>query len=115
MKLDFDKFYQEESRFRKETDLPPFSHLAAVGLRGTKKDFVFNYAMEIYEQLRAHKPDGIELLDPQPDIVPKLRDKYRFTIMLKGQSLPHILDCIKTVIKSCKRKQGVIVTINVDP
>ncbi len=113
--MDFEKFYREESHFRKEAELPPFSHLVAVGLRGPKKEMVFNQAKEIYEKLQAGKPDGSEVLDPQPDIVAKLRDKYRFTIMLKGQSLPTLLENLKAVVKSSKRKQGVILTINVDP
>ena len=115
LKMDFEKFYKNEIRFRKEADLPPFSHLVAVGLRGTHKDAVFDQAKALYEKLQSGKGDHIEILDPQPDVMPKLRDKYRFTIMCKGKSLPAILTCIKSAIKIFKRKQNVIVTINVDP
>lgn len=112
--LDFEKFYQEELNTREELGFPPFKHLVAVGLRGPKEDVVFEQARSLFEQLKKNLPDDYELLDPQPDIQPKLRDKYRFTIMLKAAAAVEAVRFVKSVIGKFERKGKSIITVNVD-
>jgi primosomal protein N' (replication factor Y) len=112
--LDFNKFYKEELKLRKELVLPPYQHMIALGLRGIKEDSVFSQAQALFDQLDKHKPNGIEVSDPHPDVNPKLRDKYRFVILLKGKSVKPVLEYVKATLKKFK-KGSVIITINVDP
>ncbi len=115
LKMDFKGFYKNEIKIRRELGFPPFRHLVSVGLRGTEKDTVCEQARALFEKLRETQPDSVEIWDPQPDFLPKLRDKYRFTIMLKGKSAKSMLVFIKSVLKAFKRKKNVLVTVNVDP
>ena len=57
---------------------------------------------------------NIDISDPHPDVNPKLRDKYRYTILLKGRSVKSILTLIKSGLKDFK-KRNIIITVNVDP
>ncbi len=112
---DFAVFYTNELGLRKELGFPPYQHLVAIGLRGRNEDFTFNQAKELFVQLAAKIPKRIEIVEPHPDINPKLRDRYRFTILLKGRSVKDILMLVKSTFKNFQRKRNTIVTIHVDP
>jgi len=113
--LNFEKFYRKELKLRKELGFPPFSHLVSVVLRGLKEDVVFEESNRLFEELKNKKDENMEILDPQPDVIHKLRDKYRFTIMLKGKKINSMLSLIKTVSRKFKKKYGIVITVNVDP
>ena len=114
-KNDFEGFYKRELSLRKELGFPPYRHLVAIGLRGVNEDFVFEQAKELFARLEKDRSSQVEISDPHPDVNPKLRDKYRFTILLKGHSVKSILAFIRKVLKDFSRKRNTIVTINVDP
>ncbi len=114
-KMDFKYFYKEELNLRRELSLPPFRHLVAVGLRGIKEEIVSQLAQEFYNGLLRDPPRGIEILEPHPDVIPKLRDKFRFTILVKGKSVEKIVRLIRERLKEFKKKQGVVISVNVDP
>ncbi len=115
LKMDFKNFYKKELSARRELGFPPFAHLVALNLRSMKEETVLQQAYDFYTELGKILPREIDMLEPQPDVVPKLRDKYRFTIMLKGKSVKQILAFIKNGLKQFKRKSTVTLTINVDP
>lgn len=113
--LDFTNFYENELNLRRELNFPPFKHLVSVGLRSIKEDIVFLQANNLFEKMQSMDKGDVELLEPHPDGVPKLRGKYRMNIMLKGESVKQLLSFIKEALKGFKRKRNVIITINVDP
>ena len=114
-KNDFAGFYKKELGLRKELGFPPYRHLVAICLRGVNEDFVFDQAKELFARLEKDHDPKVEISDPHPDVNPKLRDKYRFTILLKGPSVKSILTFIRKVLKDFTRKRNTILTINVDP
>lgn len=115
IKMDFDSFYREELKFREELRLPPFTHFVAIGLRGVKEEDVLKQAHDLYEALMQQHLKGVEVSEPQPSGVAKLRDKFRFTIMLKAASQADILSLAKAVLSDFKRKKDVILTVHVNP
>src|SRR3989338_1188850 len=114
-KNDFEGFYKRELSLRKELGFPPYRHLVAIGLRGVNEDFVFEQAKELFARMEKDRDAKVEISDPHPDVNPKLRDKYRFTILLKGHSVKSILAFIRKALKDFSRKRNTILTINVDP
>ncbi|MCK5014382.1 MAG: primosomal protein N' [Candidatus Omnitrophica bacterium] len=112
--MDFSKFYREELKLRKELNLPPYRNLVALGLRGKKENIVFEQCSDLFERLKKKNPKGIDISDPHPDAKPKLRDQYRYTILLKGRSVKSILALIKSALKEFK-KRNIVITVNVDP
>ena len=113
-KFDFKLFYKEELALRKELGFPPFAHLVAIGLRGVQEAVVFEQARALYEKLAQYKEDAGEVMDPQPDLIPKLRDKYRLIIMVKTNKVDRLLAFIRAQLKGFPKK-SVIITVNVDP
>lgn len=114
-KNDFEGFYKKELSLRKELGFPPYRHLVSIGVRGVNEDFAFEQAKELFARLEKDRSSRVEISDPHPDVNPKLRDKYRFTILLKGPSVKSILAFIKKALKDFSRKRNTIVTVNVDP
>ncbi|MDP8211904.1 MAG: primosomal protein N' [Candidatus Zapsychrus exili] len=114
-KMDFNKFYKKELSLRKEVDLAPYRYLLSIVLRGVDDKFVFEQSNILYDKLNALKKETQEISDIHPDIMPKLRDKYRYTIMLKSKGREDGLKLVKTALKDFKRKKDLIVTVNVDP
>lgn len=123
--LDSEKFYLEELNVRKEIGLPPFKRLVYIVSRGTDQDEVISYLQSVYEQLiilqgatdfmdQGFMEHPIEISEPHPDVHPKLRDNYRFCIMLKGVSLKDLLALAKAALKKKRGKKSIISTVIVD-
>jgi len=113
-KMDFKIFYREELKFRKELALPPYRAMVSLGLRSAKEENVFAEATALHTALQRGLPKGMEILDPHPDVIPKLRDKYRFTVILKGKTVEKMLVFLKKTLSHLKRKRAVILTVNAD-
>ncbi|MBF0522052.1 MAG: primosomal protein N' [Candidatus Omnitrophica bacterium] len=114
-KMNFEGFYRKELSFRKELGFPPAKHLILLVVRGRNEEFVLEQVKLLCEAIKAKAPQSVEISDPHPDVVPKLRDKYRFTIMLKAKSAKDNLKLVKSVLGDFKKKRDLVITINVDP
>ena len=115
-KLDFETFYKNELKYRKELDLPPFRHLVAVNLRGAKEDIVSKQADGLYAHFLKNKKDkAMEIFEAEADISPKLRGKYRFVILIKGKSAEKISLFVAQALKTFRKKNDVIISVNIDP
>ncbi len=109
------EFYDHELALRKELRLPPFAHWVSVMLRSVEENTVSNQAAQLYTLMAGSKPAGIEVLNFQPDAVPKKRDQFRFTIFVRGDDAVATLGFVKASIAKLKKKSGVITTVHVDP
>ncbi len=116
VKLDFKKFYKEELALRRQLDLPPFRCLVSISLRAAKESEVSQQSQDFYQALQKYRSsDDVEVLEPQPEAIAKLRGKYRFGIFLKAKSPLKIRQLIKKALSSFKKKRGIIVSVNVEP
>lgn len=113
--LGFDDFYAHELKIRQDLGLPPYKHMVAIGLRGKQEELVWQQCLKVYQALEKDLPAHIELLDPHPDVNPKLRDQYRYTVLLKGASLEKMLRWIKVCFKTLRISRQIIKTMVVDP
>lgn len=112
--LNFSSFYRQELKERKEAYLPPFCQILEIHLRSVSQEDVQKQSMLLFEKLKTLSLEKTEILDPFPDILPKLRDKYRYVIVIKTDSLDQTLPAIKKITQEFKRKSKIIVTLDVD-
>lgn len=115
LKGDVKGFAEKELNVRKELDLPPYKHLAAVGLRGKKEAHVSEQCKTLFEALEQAAPKAVQVMDSYSSSSHKLPEVSRYTIMLKAQDVREMVEFIKNTLSGLKRKAGVIVTIDVDP
>ncbi len=113
-KMSFGGFYREELQHRKDLGFPPYKHLVIIRLRGDKEEDVFTQSSLVFEELNKIRTEDIQVTDPHPDMTPKLRDKYRFSILLTGKAVKPILALTKKILKEVKKKKNIIVTTEVE-
>ncbi|WP_315077160.1 primosomal protein N' [uncultured Clostridium sp.] len=82
---DYKSFFDEEIRFRSLMDNPPFTKILVIN--GTSKfeeklkNFMYNLQKELEKLIIGTE---LTLLGPVPCIITKLKDKYRWQIIIKG-------------------------------
>lgn len=91
-KHDYESYYEKESTYRKNFCYPPFSRMLLLEFKGTKPDRVSNAASRAYLFLRKQleqklkgkdNENGIEILKPAPAIIFKIKNRYRYHIVIK--------------------------------
>lgn len=108
-------FYAEELRLREELDFAPFYHWIAVAVRARMEKAAEAYAQEIHDVLKLNAQADVRVVPAVPDTPSKLRDKYRFKVMVGSRDVPLAVRFIKNTLSAMKRPSKIIVTLNVDP
>lgn len=89
-KEDFVGFYDEEIASRRLFNYPPFSHLAKVTFSGPDA----HKTLELIEQYRIATtkslPETFTLYPVIPAFRAKIKDRYRYTFLIKGPRAPHL-------------------------
>ena len=94
---DYKGFFDEEIEFRRALNYPPFSRLINLRVDGPKPDQVEKAAKALASRLgttkrAATKFRDIEILGPAPAPIEKLRNRYRWQLLLKGSQTSALLD-----------------------
>lgn len=118
---DYKGFFASEIEFRRALDYPPFSRLVCLKLDGPKLDQVVAKARMLGAALRcragtdAASREKIDVLGPAPAPIQKLRNRYRWQILLKGKQSSHLLQLAKRARELLPRSPIVRLHIDVDP
>lgn len=108
---DRDGFYAHELKARHAWGQPPFGRQVALILDGLDKALVEAGAQALARSYPTKAP--MRLLGPAPAPLAKVRDKYRFRLLLCGPKVEHAL--VKTWVESTPLPKGVRVEVDVDP
>ena len=120
----FTLFYEEEVKFRRELNYPPFSRLINFRMEGTSRkktaDFADRLGMLAHALLHAEGRfhEGIELLGPAAAPWEKIKGKYRFQLVVKGSPLKLLRSFASQLINrvtDMARGSGVTFSVDVDP
>jgi len=119
-RLDYELFYNNEIHYRQELLYPPFSSLVAIRINGKDRNGVESRAKFLAEALRQiinqeFVSDRVQLLGPAPAALYKLKNVYRWLILLKSpqpESLRRVILKLQE-IRDVKKLPGMI--IDVDP
>lgn len=112
---DYALFYKEELSQRKELRFPPFSSLLLITLRGRFQEKVRLASEDLFLHLKDKKKDEkIEIYNPTLAFPLKLRDNFRYSILLNARSRKALIQFANKYVKKFK-KSGIIVSIDIDP
>ncbi len=95
---DYKNFFADESEFRRDLNYPPFSRLVNLRLDGPKLAEVEKHAQTLAAQLREWKNrkggkfSAIEVLGPAAAPIEKLRNRYRWQLLLRGRQSAALLE-----------------------
>ncbi len=116
---DYKSFYSEETIFRKELNLPPFSRLALVTVKGVKPEKARAGAAGTADILKNEaRGRGVDVMGPAPAPVFRVRGKYRYFITLRSKShkkLHEVLEAGLRLIEHKKAAPACKVEVDVDP
>ena len=119
---DFVAFYDKEMEQRRELGYPPFNHLILVIFSGKTQKEVTAYAQEFSYMIRrktaSEKNKQMEILGPAPAPLAKIKDQYRWQLLIKTNSITRTTSLMRNILeqdKNSKTKKPVRIIINVDP
>jgi primosomal protein N' (replication factor Y) (superfamily II helicase) len=118
---DYKGFFTAETEFRRALYYPPFSKLVCLRLDGPKLDEVEKKAKMLGAALQNRISRNslgrgkIEILGPAPAPIEKLRNRYRWQLLLKGKQSSSLLDLAKRAREALPRSRAVRLQIDVDP
>jgi primosomal protein N' (replication factor Y) (superfamily II helicase) len=113
---DYKGFYKKEMEFRKWLRYPPFAALANVLVRAQKRDDAFRMATEISFVLNP-PPVGIRVMGPAEAPVARLKDEFRFQILLKAAKRPVLRQVLNKLRHFAEKENwsATALVIDVDP
>lgn len=118
---DYKGFFAAEIDFRRALNYPPFSRLVSLRLESPRLDEVEKKAQMLGQTLRegimksARLRGTIEILGPAPAPIEKLRNRYRWQLLLKGKQSAPLLELAKRARQALPRSHSVRLHIDVDP
>ncbi len=116
-KHDYAGLYKREMEIRKNPMFPPYLRLVNIKVSGTKEAQVQQAAGKIAELCRQQKQQGFTVLGPAPAPIDRLRDRYRWQILLKGQQSAVLHERCREILESQTTfaKGDVRIGIDIDP
>ena len=91
------EFYDFELQFRKDLNLPPFGLIVNITLRSKNKITLLKHAQDLYNRLENKFAD---VYGPSPEQPFKLRDKYRYSLVVRTKRNLQSRQSIKKEINS---------------
>lgn len=117
---DYLNFYHKEMATRRALHYPPFSHLIRILFAGINEGDVIAAAQWWQERLNSARQElaeqDMEVLGPAPAGIPRIKDRYRWQLILKGYASREIRKVAAAVLDQAgTRFKQVSVSIDVDP
>lgn len=118
---DYSAFYRQEIKIRERLRYPPFTNIAVIILSSADDRLCYNKSEEVKHKLDMmldQGKDGDLLLGPLRAPLSKIRNRYRWRIVLKCNSLEKLIRTLSAVydgFRKAKDKQEVDLSIDINP
>ncbi len=119
-KQDYQEFFNKELNRRKDFNYPPFVRLGRLVLRSEKKDKLESLCKEIKNFIQLNKKNFVncEILGPVSCPLEKLKNNYRYHIIIKSDKLINIrnaIGLINSYFKDSGYTNVVYMEIDIEP
>lgn len=119
LRHDYGSFYSEEIELRRELDYPPFSRLCCLKFEGLKDEKVASAAETLKRTATGiiGKKTGIVVLGPAPALIARVKNRYRWQMLIKGSDVKTLLPFLRALRNSFYKAPpaGVALTFDMDP
>ena len=111
---DVPAFFDQELAIRRDTSFPPFSRMVNIVFHSANATSVRTCANDFARELRAVlKSTAVYGANECP--IEKVRERYRFQVLLRSTSVSDMLGGLSSVVSSFKLPYNVAMDIDVDP
>lgn len=111
----YDRFYAEEIKVRQQFGYPPFCKLAKLTFSGKDPIQVRSSAEQFRARLSSLLSQQFELYPVVPAGYAKVKDKYRFQLLIRGPSVQAIAQALKAAKHSVVLTRAVQLLIDINP
>ncbi|MCF8055665.1 MAG: primosomal protein N' [Desulfocapsa sp.] len=113
----YEQLYEKEMGIRQNPMFPPYLRMVNVRISGSSEVQVQSTSTKIVELCNACRQKGVEVLGPAPAPIDRVRDRYRWQILLKGPEIKPLHTVCRKIIEeeSGLRKGDIRIAIDVDP
>ncbi|HLS22841.1 MAG TPA: primosomal protein N' [Pseudogracilibacillus sp.] len=116
-RYDYPAFYHHEMELRRSFRYPPYYYLVRIQLADERRNNVYAKSVQVGNFLRQHLTNKAIVLGPSPAPIPRLKNRYRFQLLIKYRHEPHLLDALHDLSQQFvkERRQGLQMTIDINP
>ncbi|MGI8787396.1 MAG: primosomal protein N' [Pyrinomonadaceae bacterium] len=117
-KQNYDDFYAEEIRFRKNLNYPPFVALAAILIKHANYNYAFDNAEILRQALqKTNTEKNCIILGPAPAPLARLKGEYRLQILVKARNRAQLRETLDFALHEAQEKfcDLRIVYVEIDP
>ncbi|MGO0061992.1 primosomal protein N' [Brevibacillus fluminis] len=115
---DYLSFYEEEMRHRRQAGYPPYFRLVLITFSHEDVPTVIRAADLMAQYLKPRLAETTRLLGPVASPIARIKDRFRFQLMLKYRDEPRVTDLLAQAAaqtQEWQKQHGVLMTIDVDP
>jgi primosomal protein N' (replication factor Y) len=113
-KHDYEKFYEEEIKSRKELLFPPFVNLVKITVRARNDELALKAAQQLVDAIKG-ADSQMKIAGPAPAPIARMRGYFRYNILLKGSDRAMMCALLRKALGAFRRPHGVLVAVDVDP
>lgn len=119
-KQDYKEFITAELECRKDFSYPPFSELIRIVISALDETTARTEIEYLAEELSNYlddlvAADAARILGPAPCLVEKLKNYYRYHLLIKNLGGQTVRSCIATFLRNRRRPGAIRVSIDIDP
>ncbi len=116
-KQDYDLFYNQELNLRKMLNYPPFCDIILIRFTGKNLSEIQKISELVYKKINSVKNDNIQIYKPVPSPIDKIKNKYRWRIIMKCKVTSRVLDVINFAIEdeNIKKAKNTSIVVDINP
>jgi primosomal protein N' (replication factor Y) len=107
------RFAAEEMRFRRVFHYPPYTRMVSLLVRDRSRERAWSRIQELAERIAVHPLGaGVRVAGPAPAALERLRDEWRFQLLLRDPSSAKLRRLLQAVLPAAPERELVV---DVDP
>jgi len=116
---DYARFMRRELELRRDLMYPPFARLAMVRIEGAEPQIVRRAAEAVAKSLAQDStPEGIRVLGPAPAPIERIKQRYRWQVMIKSRELKPMraaIAAMRAAVGPSAERDDIYLAIDIDP
>jgi primosomal protein N' (replication factor Y) len=116
---DYARFMRRELQLRRDLMYPPFARLAMVRVEGAETHLVRRTAEAVAKSLaRSSTPEGIRVLGPAPAPIERIKQRYRWQVMVKSRELKPMraaIAAMRAEVGPSAERDDIYLAVDIDP
>ena len=101
-------FFNQEIKYRRIMNYPPFSHMAEVLFLGNNLRTLAKESRAFSLQVKS-QADNVEILGPALASVTRVRGKYRIQVIMKSRRKRSLDEVLKKSLKQIKGRKSIVI------